>query len=51
MLYYWILLGAGKSTFIEQIGKMFIQQSNRVAVLPIDPSSHINGGSILGGLT
>lgn len=43
--------GAGKSTFIEQMGLRFISQKNRVAVIPVDPSSHITGGSILGDKT
>ena len=32
------------------VGRLYLQQSssNRVAVIPIDPSSHISGGSILG---
>ena len=43
--------GAGKSTFIEKMGLQLIQQSHRVAVIPVDPSSHISGGSILGDKT
>lgn len=43
--------GAGKSTFIESLGMMYIAKSNRVAVIPVDPSSHISGGSILGDKT
>jgi len=43
--------GAGKSTFIEQMGLRFIAKSNKVAVIPVDPSSHISGGSILGDMT
>lgn len=43
-----ILLGAGKSTFIENLGMKLIKKKNRVAVIPVDPSSHISGGSILG---
>jgi len=43
--------GAGKSTFIEALGMKFIAQSHRVAVIPVDPSSHISGGSILGDKT
>ena len=42
------LLGAGKSTFIENLGMKLIKKRNRVAVIPVDPSSHISGGSILG---
>ena len=40
--------GAGKSTFIENLGMKLIKKNNRVAVIPVDPSSHISGGSILG---
>ena len=40
--------GAGKSTFIENLGMKLIKKKNRVAVIPVDPSSHISGGSILG---
>jgi LAO/AO transport system kinase len=44
--------GAGKSTFIEQLG-LFITQNleQKIAVLAIDPSSPISGGSILGDKT
>ena len=40
--------GAGKSTFIEALGCHLTDQGLRVAVLAIDPSSSITGGSILG---
>lgn len=40
--------GAGKSTFIESFGCHLTDQGHRVAVLAIDPSSSVNGGSILG---
>jgi GTPase len=43
--------GAGKSTFIESLGLMLIGQGHRVAVLAIDPTSRISGGSILGDKT
>jgi LAO/AO transport system kinase len=45
--------GAGKSTFIEKLGLRFLNSdpSNRIAVIPVDPSSHISGGSILGDKT
>jgi len=43
--------GAGKSTFIEALGLLLISQGHRVAVLAIDPSSAITGGSILGDKT
>ncbi len=40
--------GAGKSTFIEAFGLRLAEQGRRVAVLAIDPSSAVTGGSILG---
>lgn len=43
--------GVGKSTFIEALGLALIGQGHRVAVLAIDPSSSISGGSILGDKT
>lgn len=43
--------GAGKSTFIERLGLMLCERGERVAVLAIDPSSTISGGSILGDRT
>ncbi|MBV2234610.1 MAG: methylmalonyl Co-A mutase-associated GTPase MeaB [Sterolibacterium sp.] len=43
--------GAGKSTFIEALGLWLIQAGKRVAVLAVDPSSSISGGSILGDKT
>ena len=43
--------GAGKSTFIEQLGLMLVGQGSRVAVLAVDPSSVRSGGSILGDKT
>ncbi|MDQ0197388.1 methylmalonyl Co-A mutase-associated GTPase MeaB [Neobacillus ginsengisoli] len=43
--------GAGKSTFIETFGTYLCDQGYRVAVLAIDPSSSISGGSILGDKT
>lgn len=43
--------GAGKSTFIEALGSLLVGQGHRVAVLAIDPSSQISGGSILGDKT
>lgn len=45
------ILGAGKSTFIEALGTRLIKKANKVAVIPVDPSSHISGGSILGDKT
>ena len=43
--------GVGKSTLIESLGLFLIRQGFRVAVLAIDPSSSISGGSILGDKT
>jgi LAO/AO transport system kinase len=43
--------GAGKSTFIEAFGEMLCNQGHSVAVLAIDPSSSLSGGSILGDKT
>jgi LAO/AO transport system kinase len=39
--------GAGKSTFIENLGMRLIEQGHQVAVLAVDPSSSVHGGSIL----
>ena len=43
--------GVGKSTFIEALGLYLIDQGHRVAVLAVDPSSSVSGGSILGDKT
>lgn len=43
--------GAGKSTFIESFGQMLCRQGCKVAVLAVDPTSSITGGSILGDKT
>jgi len=43
--------GVGKSTFIEVLGLALIGKGHRVAVLAIDPSSSVSGGSILGDKT
>ena len=43
--------GVGKSTFIEALGLFLIGQDHRVAVLAVDPSSSVSGGSILGDKT
>ncbi|WP_076998900.1 methylmalonyl Co-A mutase-associated GTPase MeaB [Variovorax sp. KK3] len=43
--------GVGKSTFIETLGLRLIDLGHRVAVLTIDPSSTVSGGSILGDKT
>ncbi|SFA44787.1 methylmalonyl-CoA mutase metallochaperone MeaB [Parageobacillus thermantarcticus] len=43
--------GAGKSTFIEAFGTFLCERGHRVAVLAVDPSSSLTGGSILGDKT
>jgi LAO/AO transport system kinase len=43
--------GVGKSTFIEALGNHLVDEGHRVAVLTVDPSSAISGGSILGDKT
>ncbi len=43
--------GVGKSTFIEALGLYLIGLGHRVAVLAVDPSSTVSGGSILGDKT
>jgi LAO/AO transport system kinase len=43
--------GVGKSTFIEVLGLYLIGLGHRVAVLAVDPSSTVSGGSILGDKT
>ena len=43
--------GVGKSTFIETLGLYLIAQGHHVAVLAVDPSSSVSGGSILGDKT
>ena len=43
--------GVGKSTFIEALGLFLIGGGQRVAVLAVDPSSSVSGGSILGDKT
>jgi LAO/AO transport system kinase len=43
--------GVGKSTFIEVLGLFLIERGHRVAVLAVDPSSSVSGGSILGDKT
>jgi LAO/AO transport system kinase len=40
--------GVGKSTFIETLGKKLLAKGHKLAVLAIDPSSPLSGGSILG---
>ncbi|MFN3957522.1 MAG: methylmalonyl Co-A mutase-associated GTPase MeaB [Tepidimonas ignava] len=43
--------GVGKSTFIEALGLWLVARGHRVAVLAVDPSSSVSGGSILGDKT
>ena len=43
--------GAGKSTFIDELGSRLTAAGHRVAVLAVDPSSRRSGGSIMGDKT
>ncbi|ROS04598.1 LAO/AO transport system kinase [Sinobacterium caligoides] len=43
--------GVGKSTFIEAFGLHLVKQGLKTAVLAVDPSSPVHGGSILGDKT
>jgi len=43
--------GVGKSTFIEALGNHILDQGHQLAVLAVDPSSALSGGSILGDKT
>ncbi len=43
--------GVGKSTFIEAFGQRLLEGGHRLAVLAVDPSSALSGGSILGDKT
>jgi LAO/AO transport system kinase len=43
--------GVGKSTFIEALGLHLAEEGRKVAVLAVDPSSEVSGGSILGDKT
>ena len=43
--------GVGKSTFIESLGTKLTGAGHRVAVLAVDPTSKLTGGSILGDQT
>ena len=43
--------GVGKSTFIEAFGLHIINEDHKLAVLSVDPSSVLSGGSILGDKT
>ncbi|WP_059214540.1 methylmalonyl Co-A mutase-associated GTPase MeaB [Escherichia albertii] len=42
---------AGKSTFLETFGMLLIRQGLKVAIIAVDPSSPVTGGSILGDKT
>lgn len=43
--------GVGKSTFIEALGMHLIEAGHKVAILAVDPTSQLSGGSILGDKT
>ncbi|MFO1323453.1 MAG: methylmalonyl Co-A mutase-associated GTPase MeaB [Burkholderiales bacterium] len=43
--------GVGKSTLIEALGLHLVAEGHRVAVLAVDPSSSVSGGSVLGDKT
>lgn len=43
--------GVGKSTFIEALGMNLLQHGHKIAILAVDPSSQLSGGSILGDKT
>jgi len=43
--------GAGKSTLVDALGRHLLERGERVAVLAIDPSSRVSGGSVLGDKT
>lgn len=43
--------GVGKSTFVDSLGTWLVQRGHRVAVLAVDPTSALSGGSILGDKT
>ncbi len=43
--------GVGKSSFVESLGLHLVRQGHQVAVLAVDPSSSVSGGSILGDKT
>ena len=43
--------GVGKSTLLDALGVHLVDRGERVAVLAVDPSSTISGGSILGDKT
>jgi len=43
--------GVGKSTFIESLGSLLVEDGRQVAVLAVDPSSQRSGGSIMADKT
>ncbi|MBN2789053.1 MAG: methylmalonyl Co-A mutase-associated GTPase MeaB [Candidatus Delongbacteria bacterium] len=43
--------GVGKSTFIETFGLYLLEQKKKVAVMAVDPSSNLSGGSLMGDKT
>jgi LAO/AO transport system kinase len=43
--------GVGKSTFVDAFGMLLVGEGRRVAVLAVDPSSAVSGGSLLGDKT
>ena len=43
--------GVGKSTFLDALGTRLTDRGSRLAVLAVDPSSSVSGGSILGDKT
>ena len=43
--------GVGKSTLIDALGRIVVERGDSVAVLAVDPSSHLTGGSVLGDKT
>lgn len=43
--------GVGKSTFIDLFGMFLVNKGHKLAVLAVDPSSQLSGGSILGDKT
>ena len=43
--------GVGKSTFLDTLGAMLIAKGHKLAILAVDPSSEVTGGSILGDKT
>ncbi|MBF0146645.1 MAG: methylmalonyl Co-A mutase-associated GTPase MeaB [Magnetococcales bacterium] len=43
--------GAGKSTMIEALGLHLLKNKRRIAILAVDPSSKLSGGSVLGDKT